>query len=57
MKKFITVIIAATLIVAAAMMLTSCSQWDTPYEKLDEAGNDVSVKFDVGDGMFAGATT
>ncbi len=57
MKKFITVIIAATLIIAAAMMLTSCSQWDTPYEKLDEAGNDVSVKFDVGDGMFAGATT
>ena len=54
MKKIITLLIAATLIIAAAMMLNSCSQWDIPYEKLDKDGNTVSVEFNPGQGSFAG---
>ena len=57
MKKIIKNIIAAALAVAAVGALSSCSQWDTPFEELDESGSNVSVRFDVGEGMFAGATT
>ena len=57
MKKIIKRIIVAALAVATVSALSSCSQWDTPFEELDESGKNVSVKFDVGDGMFAGATT
>ena len=57
MKKIIKRIIVAALAVATVSALSSCSQWDTPFEELDKSGKNVSVKFDVGDGMFAGATT
>ena len=57
MKKIIKRIIVAALAVATVGALSSCSQWDTPFEELDESGKNVSVRFDVGDGMFAGATT
>lgn len=57
MKKLIKRMIVAALAVATVSTLASCSQWDTPFDKLDESGSNVSVRFDVGDGMFAGATT
>ena len=57
MKKIIKRIIVAALAVATVGALSSCSQWDTPFEELDESGKNVSVRFDVGEGMFAGATT
>lgn len=55
MKKLLMIFIAATLFVAATMMMTSCgSQWDTPYESLDDSGNTVSVRYDAGEGVFVG---
>ena len=57
MKKIIKRIIVAALAVATVGALSSCSQWDTPFDELDESGKNVSIKFDVGEGMFAGATT
>ncbi len=57
MKKIITLLIAATLIIAAAMMLNSCSQWADPYRELDKDGNTVSVEFNPGKGTFPGNVT
>ena len=53
MKKGLTILIAAMVIIVAAIALTSCSQWDTPFEDLDKTGNSVSVKYFAGEGgMF-----
>ena len=57
MKKIIKRIIVAALAVATVGALSACSQWETPFDELDKSGSTVSVRFDVGDGMFAGATT
>lgn len=56
MKKLLTLLIAVTLIIAAAMMLNSCSQWEPPYEKLDEDGNTVSVMYDPCGGIYEQTT-
>ena len=53
MKKLIIRIIVVALAVATLSCLASCSQWDTPYETHGKEGYNVSVKFDVGDGIFA----
>ena len=53
MKKILTSIIAAALIAVAAMAITSCSQWQTPFGDLDDAGKTVSVKFLANGGLFA----
>ena len=53
MKKRLTIFIAAMVIIVAAIALTSCSQWDTPFEGLDKEGSTVSVKYHAGEGgMF-----
>ncbi len=36
---------AVLLVCAALMSLTSCSQWDAPYDALDKEGSAVSVKY------------
>ena len=56
MKKVLTLLIAATLFIAAAMMLNSCSQWEPPFEGLDENGNTVSVMYDPCGGIFEQTT-
>ena len=56
MKRFLSIIIAAVLIAVAMTTITSCSQWDTPYGDLDEAGKTVSVKFLANGGLFANTT-
>lgn len=52
MKKKI-VVLTITLL-TFVLVLSACSQWDTPYENLDEDGNSVSVRFLANGGMFAG---
>lgn len=52
MKKKI-VLLTITLL-TFVLVLSACSQWDTPYENLDDDGNSISVKFLANGGMFAG---
>lgn len=42
------------MLLIAVCFVASCSQWDTPYEKLDKDGYNVSVRFDANGGIFAG---
>ncbi len=44
---------AIALAALAAVAVTGCSQWDIPYESLDEQGYTVSVRFDANGGVFA----
>ena len=53
MKKKILFLVALAILACAMMVLSSCSQWDTPYEDLDREGATVSVKFDPNGGMVA----
>ena len=53
MKKILLLIIAATLIVAAAMTLSSCKNWDNPYEAIDKEGDAISVRYLANGGKFA----
>lgn len=52
MIKRITTLIAAALMLAAVVGLTSCEK--TNYQRLDEEGYTVSVRFDVGEGKITG---
>ncbi len=54
MKKLWKCLAATAVLVTAAVAVTGCSQWDTPYESLDETGYTVSVRFDANGGVFAG---
>ena len=45
MKKILLLIIAATLLVAAAMTLSSCKSWDNPYEAIDKEGDAISIRY------------
>ncbi len=54
MRKLWKYLIATAVLCTAAVAATGCSQWDTPYEKLDQTGYTVSVRFDVNGGVFAG---
>ena len=53
MKKKILFLIALALLASAMLVLTGCSQWDTPYEGLDREGATISVKFDPNGGLVA----
>lgn len=54
MKKTLKIIMAAGLLIAAILCITACGNWDPPYVELNKDGYNVSVRFDVGDGLFAG---
>lgn len=54
MKKTLKYALAVGLLIAAILCLTACGNWDPPYVDLDKDGFNVSVRFDVGDGLFAG---
>lgn len=54
MKKMWKYLCATAVLCVAAVGATGCHQWDTPYEKLDETGYTVSVRFDANGGVFAG---
>lgn len=52
MKNCFKLLIAAMLLV---LCLTGCAgNWAPPYEGLNQSGYTVSVRFDAGDGVFAG---
>lgn len=53
MKKILLLIIAATLIVAAAMSLSSCKSWNNPYEAIDKEGDAISIRYLANGGKFA----
>ena len=42
------------MLLGIVCLVASCSQWDTPYDKLDKDGYNVSVRFDANGGIFAG---
>ncbi len=54
MKNKIKFLVMTVMLLIAVCFVASCSQWDTPYEKLDEDGYNVSVRFDANGGIFAG---
>lgn len=55
MKKQTNLILAVGLLLAAILCLSGCSgNWAPPYASLDQTGYNVSVRFDAGDGVFAG---
>ena len=57
MKRKLLIITATVLTLLAVALLTSCGQWDSKYDELDDLGADISVKFLAGEGgMFAGTT-
>ena len=43
-----------TAAIAVLCILTGCSQWELPFEGMDEEGYTVSVRFDPCGGAFAG---
>ena len=53
MKRSLIISIVLALLCCTVMLLSSCSQWDPPYEALDAEGATVSVKFDPNGGMVA----
>ena len=55
MKKKILFVTVLALLAACMLVLSGCSQWDTPYEGLDRDGATVSVKFDPNGGLVASA--
>ena len=54
MKKTLKYALSVGLLVAAILCLSACGNWDPPYVDLNKDGYNVSVRFDVGDGLFAG---
>ena len=52
MSKRITVLTALLTALMTVLLLTSCSAWETPYEKRDREGYNVSVRFDANGGAF-----
>ncbi len=53
MKRILLLIIAATLLIAAAVTLTSCKKWDNPYDAIDKEGDAISVRYLANGGRFA----
>ena len=54
MKRKIITVLALALLLSAAVLLSSCSQWQPPYISLDKSGSNVSVKYLSGGGAFEG---
>ena len=55
MKKKILFLLALAILASSLLLLSSCSQWDTPYESLDREGATISVRFDPNGGLVASA--
>lgn len=45
---------AAVVLMAVTLFSSAGSQWKDPYKQLDKQGYSVSVRFDAGEGQFAG---
>lgn len=57
MRKQYKLIATAVLIVTVMICLSACSNnWEAPYASLQKDGYNISVRFDVNGGFFAGAT-
>ncbi|MBE6584914.1 MAG: hypothetical protein E7645_00125 [Ruminococcaceae bacterium] len=41
------------LLLLTVLMIAACGKWEDPYLVLDEQGYSISVRYDVGDGVFA----
>ena len=54
MNNKIKYLLFTVMLLIAVCFVASCSQWDTPYDSLDEEGYTVSVRFDANGGIFAG---
>lgn len=54
MNSKIKFTLITVMLLIAVCFIASCSQWETPYETLDEDGYTVSVRFDANGGIFAG---
>ncbi len=54
MNNKIKFTLITVMLLIAVCFVASCSQWDTPYDSLDEEGYTVSVRFDANGGIFAG---
>lgn len=53
MKKTIKISALLAILLLSVLMIVACSSGDA-YKKINKQGYNVSVKFDIGDGMFAG---
>ncbi len=51
MKRIIKATIAAAMLAMACILMVSCAE-TTPYERYDEEGYSVSIKYDANGGMF-----
>lgn len=57
MRNKIKLIAMAVLALTVLLCLSACSDnWEAPYASLQQEGYNVSVRFDVNGGFFAGAT-
>ncbi len=57
MSKRIKLIVTAALALVLMLSLSACSDnWEAPYASLQGDGYNISVRFDVNGGFFAGAT-
>lgn len=54
MNSKIKFILTTVMLLAIVCLVASCSQWETPYDKLDKDGYNVSVRFEANGGIFAG---
>lgn len=53
MKKIFKILLIISTLLMSVMLITSCSSGNA-YRKIQKEGYNVSVKFDIGKGMFAG---
>lgn len=53
MKKIIKISAILAVLLFSVLLISSCSSGDA-YKKIGKEGYNVSVKFDIGEGMFAG---
>ena len=56
MKRIILTLITAAVMLSAVIGLTSCQEADE-YERFDEMGYTVSVKYDANGGVFTGTSS
>ena len=54
MNNKIKFTLITVMLLIAVCFVASCSQWDTPYEKLDKDGYNISVRYEANGGIFAG---
>ncbi|MBQ9780251.1 MAG: hypothetical protein IJW00_04835 [Clostridia bacterium] len=54
MKKTSKLICLSVLLLAVIACVTACGKWGDTYAALDGEGYTVSIRYDVGDGVFAG---